>query len=48
MTVIQEIATWKSEGASDIDVVTRLRLGTVPGGYDYHTWKKGNTRMSCE
>ena len=36
MKVLQEIATWKAEGASDIDVVTRLRLKTVPEGYKYH------------
>lgn len=42
MKVLQEIATWKAEGASDIDVVTRLRLKTVPEGYKYHPWTKGN------
>ena len=39
--VLQEIAIWKAEGASDSDVVTRLRLKTVPEGYEYHPWKKG-------
>ena len=41
MEVLQEIAIWKAEGASDSDVVTRLRLKTVPEGYEYHPWKKG-------
>ena len=45
MKVLQEISTWKAEGASDMDVVTRLRLKTVPEGYKYHPWTKGNTIM---
>ena len=29
------------EGASDKDVITRLRQRTVPDGYSYHTWIPG-------
>ena len=36
--VLQEIAVWKAEGASDSDVVTRLK--TVPERCKYHPWKK--------
>ena len=46
MKVLQEISTWKAEGAaSDMDVVTRLRLKTVPEGYKYHLWTKGSTLL---
>ena len=29
------------EGATDLDVITRLRQRTVPTGYVPHTWNQG-------
>ena len=41
-SVLKEILTWKGEGCTIEDVVTRLRNRTVPNGYGYHTWSEGN------
>ena len=31
--LLEEILSWKIEGASNIDVITRLRQRTLPRGY---------------
>ena len=36
------IHSWRREGASDKDVIIRLRQRTVPDGYSYHTWIPGS------
>lgn len=40
-SVLSEIFLWRSEGATDMDVITRLRLRTVPSGFKPHRWSKG-------
>ena len=42
-TLLKEIWQWKTEGCSDVDVITRLRMRTVPLGYDVHTWVSGSS-----
>ena len=44
--LLKEILSWKSEGASMLDVVTRLRQRTVPAGYTIHTWIPGKLKYS--
>ena len=39
--LLSELSKWNSEGASLNDVVERLRLRTVPPGYEIHTWIEG-------
>lgn len=39
--VLSEILLWRSEGATDVDVITRLRQRTVPSGFETHTWTNG-------
>lgn len=39
--LLKEISSWRDEGATDKDVLTRLRLRTVPEGYTYHSWNPG-------
>ena len=41
--LLREIHEWKAEGASELDVITRLRQQTVPQGHNYHTWKPGKS-----
>lgn len=41
-SILKEILMWKGEGCTIEDVVTRLRIRTVPSGYGYHTWSEGN------
>ena len=41
--LLEEILSWKIEGASNIDVITRLRQRTVPRGYEYHSWIPGRS-----
>ena len=36
------IWSWKMEGATDTDIICRLRHQTVPTGYSYHHWCPGN------
>ena len=43
MQLLKEIEYWKKEGASDEDVICRLRPKTVPPGQKYSTWIKGET-----
>ena len=40
-SLLKEIWQWKTEGCSDVDVITCLRLRTVPLGYEIHTWVAG-------
>ena len=42
MALLEDIEEWKYHGASDDDVVCRLRLRTVPSGYAYSMWTKGS------
>lgn len=39
--LLRKIHSWRREGASDKDVIIRLRQRTVPDGYSYHTWIPG-------
>ena len=39
--LLTEILLWKEEGCSEMDVIERLRLRTIPDGYQYHTWNYG-------
>ena len=40
--LLSEIWSWKMEGATDTDIICRLRQRTVPTGYSYHHWCPGN------
>jgi len=39
--LLTEIMAWKNEGSSTNDVITRLRLRTVPSNYPVHNWIDG-------
>lgn len=39
--LLAEIHHWKLEGASNSDVLCRLRQRTVPKGYSHHFWCRG-------
>ena len=36
--ILKEIWKWKGEGCSQEDIIIKLRIKTVPAGYEYHTW----------
>lgn len=38
---LREILSWKLEGITDSDIISRLRARTVPSGYAIHPWKTG-------
>ena len=40
--LLKEIMQWMEHGASFGDVISRLRLQTVPISYTVHTWQQGN------
>ena len=40
--LLSEIWSWKMEGATDTDIICRLRQRTVPTGCSYHHWCPGN------
>ena len=39
--LLSEIKKWYTEGATNDDVIERLRLRTVPPGYPIHSWIEG-------
>ena len=41
-TLLREIHAWKECGASDEDVIGRLRIRCVPTGYIPHPWSNGS------
>ena len=41
VAVLKEIMEWKAQGATNADVVDRLRPRTVPPGYSVHPWTAG-------
>ena len=45
--LLTEIWKWMQEGSSYVDVVCRLRQRTVPRGYQYQEWKKGQNVCMC-
>ena len=45
-SLLSEILSWRCEGATDMDVITRLRQRTVPTGYNPHPWKPGRFAMT--
>lgn len=47
-SVLKEILTWKEEGCTLDDVITRLRIRTVLSGYDYHTWSEGKIKQCID
>ena len=42
----KEIQQWKEQGATIDDIITRLRLRTVPTSYSAHTWQQGSYMYS--
>lgn len=40
-SLLHEIHAWKVAGASDDDVIARLRVRCVPTGYTPHPWSSG-------
>ena len=40
-SILNEIIPWKIEGCSDDDVIVCLRQRTVPEGYKFHPWIRG-------
>ena len=45
--LLQEIHTWREEGASDMDIITRLRQRTVPAGHSFRPWCPGEPGRQC-
>ena len=43
--VLKEIWRWKTDGLTDDDVISRLRCRTVPSGYSFCPWMKGDTHV---
>ena len=39
--LLKEILNWKQQGLMMKDIITRLRLRTVPPGYTVHNWHQG-------
>ena len=39
--LLHEIHSWRANGASEDDVVGRLRMRCVPTGYTPHVWNSG-------
>ena len=39
--ILRDIQRSKEEKCSEEDIITRLRLRTIPAGYNYHTWHPG-------
>ena len=37
-SVLKEILEWKKSGATEDDIIGRLRIRTVPNGYPIHPW----------
>ena len=42
---LREILSWKLNGVSDSDIISRLRAKTVPPGYPIHPWKPGKSAL---
>jgi hypothetical protein len=40
-SVLSEILSWRAEGATDMDIIIRLRQRTVPSGYTPLPWTQG-------
>lgn len=40
-SLLREILSWRSEGATDLVVISKLRQRTVPEGYTPHPWNPG-------
>ena len=39
--ILKQIWKWKQESCSEEDVIVKLRIKTVPAGYEYHMWHPG-------
>ena len=39
--LLQEIISWKRDGASSVDVIDHLKLRCVPSGYTPKPWSQG-------
>ena len=38
VATLKEIMEWKKSGATEDDIIGRLRIRTVPNGYPTHRW----------
>ena len=45
-SVLHEILGWIQKGVTMENIVKQLRKGTVPSGYQVHTWKPGEKSRS--
>jgi len=47
--LLNQIYGWVTAGATQDDIIERLRLKTVPTGYNIHTWTQGmrNIKSIC-
>ena len=43
--VLTEILCWKTEGATETDIICRLRQRTVPAGYCHRYWCPGKINI---
>ena len=41
-----EIHSWRESGASEDDVIDRLRTRCVPSGYTPHVWNSGTRKLT--
>ena len=41
LDLLKEMVSWKRDGASNVDVIDRLRLRCVPPGYTPKPWNQG-------
>ncbi|XP_065889311.1 uncharacterized protein [Dysidea avara] len=46
--LLGDLKKWNSEGASLDDAIERLRLRTVPSGYEIHIWIEGKDETKAE
>jgi hypothetical protein len=46
--LLKEIWEWRQSGASDMDILSRLRLRTIPQGYTIHSWNPGHTESETD
>ena len=43
----KEIMDWKKSGATEDDIIGRLRIRTVPNGYPIHPWSPDSGILYC-
>ena len=47
-SLLKEILEWHRSGASHADILSRLRVRTVPQGYAFSPWNSGKLKQNCK